>query len=104
MSVQPPPPDLAHREPVRVTYVVVGFIQACVTVLLATEVFSDRVAAIVVGITTAAYVAVSELFTRSEVVPLEPLQQLAPSSPLPSPNNATTINVVPPPAEPQSDT
>jgi len=56
-------------EPVRVTYVLIGFVQAVVTVLLASKVFGETVAAIITGITTAIYAAVSELFLRPDVTP-----------------------------------
>jgi len=57
------------REPVRVVYILVGFVQAVVTVLLASSVFSTEVAAIITGVTTAAYAAISELFVRNDVTP-----------------------------------
>jgi hypothetical protein len=75
-------PSLLAREPVRVVYVLVGFVQAVVTVLLATEAFPTEAAAIVTGITTALYAAVSELFVRHDVTPTVSLPP-SPSTPPP---------------------
>lgn len=76
-SDAPPSGGVLTREPVRITWVVYGLVQAVVTVLLATEVLSERVAAIITGVALALYAGVSELFVRSEVVPRVPLEQLA---------------------------
>ena len=79
VPAEPPPSatTVLTREPVRIVWVVYGFVQAVVTVLLATEVIDQRVAAIVTGVALAAYVAVSELFVRASVVALQPLEELA---------------------------
>ena len=67
------------RDPVRWTWVIYGFVQAVITVLLATEAVSTEVAAIITGVALAIYVAISELFVRPETVPRVPLEQLADS-------------------------
>ncbi|HEY7009078.1 MAG TPA: hypothetical protein VH395_09070 [Jatrophihabitantaceae bacterium] len=80
MNDRPPEPAAAGaltRDPVRWTWVLYGFVQAVITVLLATEIVDARVGAIITGVALAAYIAVSELFTRPETVPREPLAQLA---------------------------
>jgi hypothetical protein len=65
------------NEPVRVGNAIFTFIQAVNAVLMISEVYDARVGGIVTGIVTAAYALVSELFVRSNVVPLEPLEKLA---------------------------
>jgi hypothetical protein len=74
---EPGPAGALTRDPVRWTWIIYGFVQAVVTVLLATEVLSAQAGAIVTGIALALYVAVSELFTRPETVPRVPLEELA---------------------------
>jgi membrane protein YdbS with pleckstrin-like domain len=65
------------RDPVRWTWVIYGFVQAVITVLLATSAISTEVGAIITGVALALYVAVSELFVRPETVPRVPLEELA---------------------------
>lgn len=82
MSVpRPPPPDdtpgFFTKDPVRLAWVIYGFIQAVIVVLLATDTITQRVAAIVSGIALAAYIAVSELYVRPATVPRGPLEELA---------------------------
>lgn len=71
------------RDPVRWTWVIYGFVQAVITVLLATGAISTEVGAIITGIALAVYVAVSELFVRPETVPRVPLEELAASTTYP---------------------
>ena len=76
----PEPPsnvNMLTRDPVRIVWVCYGFIQAVVIVLIAADVISHAVSAVVTGVALAVYVAVSELFVRRETVPLEPLRELA---------------------------
>jgi len=65
------------NEPVRVATAIFTFIQAINTVLLVSGVYDEKVGGIIVGITTAAFALVQELIVRPNVVPLEPLEQLA---------------------------
>ncbi len=84
MNVPTPPPSeptVLTNDPVRISWVIYGFIQAVITVLLATDSISTEVAAIITGIALAAYIAVSELFVRRETVPREPLRRLAEGTP-----------------------
>lgn len=77
---RPPEPGASStltRDPVRWTWVLYGFVQAVITVLLATEAIDQSTGAIITGVALAAYIAVSELFTRPETVPRVPLEQLA---------------------------
>ena len=96
MERPPPPPHdqtILTREPVRVAWVAFGFVQAVTTILLATEVISQVAGAVIIGVTTAIYGAISELFVRAEVVPLRPLEALAAeeaTAPAPAPVNAQT--------------
>jgi len=81
MTAVPVPSDAARgsrvqQEPVRIVTALFTFVSAVITVLLASEVFSARVGAICTGILTAAYALVNELFVRSNVVPLRPLERL----------------------------
>lgn len=81
IPARPPPPESSggffSRDPVRIAWVCYGFVQATVIVLLATDVLSQRWAAIISGIGFAIYVAVSELYVRPQTVPREPLEELA---------------------------
>lgn len=70
-------PKVFTNDPVRISWVIYGFIQAVIAVLLATGVVSPDVGAIIIGVALACYVAVSELFVRSETVPRGPLNELA---------------------------
>lgn len=65
------------RDPVRVSWVTYTFIQSVVAVLLVADILSTVVAGIIVGISAAAYAAVSELFVRPDTVPRVPLEELA---------------------------
>lgn len=73
----PPGPKVFVNDPVLVTWVVYGFIQAVVAVLLLAEVIDEVAGGIIVGVCAAAYAAVSQLFVRPATVPREPLEQLA---------------------------
>ena len=73
----PPGPRVFVNDPVLVTWVVYGFIQAVVAVLLLASVIDEVVGGIIVGVCAAAYAAVSQLFVRPATVPREPLEQLA---------------------------
>ena len=77
MTDPPLPAGRLSRDPVRWTWVIYGFVQAVVTVLLATDVLSTQQGAIITGVALALYIAVSELFTRPETVPRAPLEELA---------------------------
>jgi hypothetical protein len=84
MSAPPPTPypknpSMLTNDPVRWTWVVYGFIQAIITVLLGVGAVSTEVGAVITGVALAAYIAVSELFVRPETVPREPLARLAAS-------------------------
>jgi hypothetical protein len=72
-----PGPKVFTDDPVRVSWVVYGFIQAVVTVLLLASIISEVVGGVITGLALAAYVAVSELFVRPATVPREPLAELA---------------------------
>lgn len=76
----PEPPSgstVLTRDPVRITWVIYGLVQGVVAVLLLASVISEVVGGLIVGITAALYVAVSELFVRPETVPRQPLAELA---------------------------
>jgi uncharacterized membrane protein YphA (DoxX/SURF4 family) len=81
MNARPPEPPpgttVMTRDPVRISWIVYGFVQAVITVLLAIGAVSTEVAAVITGIALAAYIAVSELFVRPETVPRAPLEELA---------------------------
>jgi hypothetical protein len=72
-----PGPKVFTDDPVRVSWVIYGFVQAVVTVLLLASVISDVVGGIITGVALAGYVAISELFVRPATVPREPLAELA---------------------------
>jgi hypothetical protein len=69
--------SLWQREPVRVMNAVFTLIAAINAVLLGAGVYSGAVAGIITGIIAALAAFVNEIFTRAEVVPLVPLQDLA---------------------------
>jgi hypothetical protein len=73
----PPGPRVFVNDPVLISYVVYGFVQAVIAVLLLASVVDEVVGGIIVGICAAAYAAISQLFIRPAVVPREPLEQLA---------------------------
>lgn len=80
MAIPTPPatgPRVFVNDPVRVGWVIYSFVQAVVTVLLLASVISEVVGGILVGVTTAAYAAVSELFVRPATVAREPLAAYA---------------------------
>ena len=66
-----------QREPVRVMSAVFTLVAAINAVLLAADVYDGAIAAIVTGIIAALAAFAHEMFTREEVVPLKPLQDLA---------------------------
>jgi energy-converting hydrogenase Eha subunit A len=68
---------LWEREPVRVINAAFTFIAAVNAVLLGAGVYSGAVAGIITGIIAALAALTNELFTRAEVVPLRPLEDLA---------------------------
>ena len=73
----PPGPRVFVNDPVLVSYVIYGFIQAVVAVLLLASVLDEVAGGIIVGVCAAAYAAVSQLWVRPATVPREPLEQLA---------------------------
>ena len=81
MSAAPPPQQplrsIWQREPVRVINAVFTFLAAINAVLLGAGAYEGGVAAVITGIIAAAAALVNELFTRAEVVPLKPLEDLA---------------------------
>ena len=68
------------NDPVRISWIVFTFVQSIIAVLLLAQAISEVTGGIIVGITAAAYVAVSELFVRPETVPRKPLEELAAST------------------------
>lgn len=69
--------DLWHREPVRVVSAVMTLLGAINAVLLGVGAYDGGAAAAVTGILVAIGVFLNEIFTRAEVVPLRPLEELA---------------------------
>ncbi len=69
--------SLWQREPVRVISIIGTFLGAINAVLLGAGVYSGAVAGVITGVLAAALAAVNELFTRAEVVPIKPLEDLA---------------------------
>ena len=76
--------SLWQREPVRVISAVFTLLSAVNAVLLGTEVYEGAVAAAITGILAAVAAFVNELFTRAEVVPIKPLEDLAAASERPA--------------------
>jgi Flp pilus assembly pilin Flp len=77
---EPLPPGIERQfvnDPVRVAWVVYGFIQAVVTVLMIASVLDEVIGGIITGIVLAGYAAISELFVRPATVPRQPLEELA---------------------------
>jgi hypothetical protein len=68
---------LWQREPVRMMNALFTLIAAINAVFLGAGIYDGGVAAAVTGIIAAAAAFVNEVFTRAEVVPLKPLQDLA---------------------------
>jgi len=83
MTAPVPPPEsesgtnVLTRDPVRIVWVCYAFVQGVVIALMAAQVVTERLSAVITGVALAAYVAVSELFVRPETVPREPLADLA---------------------------
>jgi energy-converting hydrogenase Eha subunit A len=82
-SVEPTPPtgrplrSLWQREPVRVMNAVFTLVAAINAVLLGAGVYDGAVAGIITGVIAAIAAFSNELFTRAEVVPIGPLEDLA---------------------------
>jgi energy-converting hydrogenase Eha subunit A len=75
--VKRPVRALWEREPVRVVNAVFTLVAAINAVLLGAGVYDGAVAGIITGVIAALAAFVNELFTRAEVVPLKPLNDLA---------------------------
>lgn len=73
----PAGPRVFVNDPVRIAWIVHGFVQAVIAVLLIASVVDEVVGGVIVGITGAAYAAFSKLFVEPATVPREPLEQLA---------------------------
>ena len=77
----PPEPvpvrSLWMREPVRVMNAAFTLVAAVNAVLLGASVYNGAVAGVVTGVIAALAAFVNEVFVRSEVVPLQPLEDLA---------------------------
>lgn len=69
--------SLWQREPVRVMNALFTLIAAVNAVLLGAGLYDGAVAGVVTGVIAALAAFVNEVFTRSEVVPLKPLEDLA---------------------------
>lgn len=69
--------SLWAREPVRVMNALFTLIAAINAVLLGAGAYDGAVAGIITGVIAAVAAFTNELFTRAEVVPLKPLQDLA---------------------------
>jgi hypothetical protein len=69
--------SLWQREPVRVMNAVFTLVAAVNAVLLGAGVYNGAVAGVVTGVIAAIAAFANELFTRAEVVPLRPLEDLA---------------------------
>jgi hypothetical protein len=83
MGFEAPAPQLTpmrslwQREPVRVMNAVFTLLAAINAVLLGAGVYDGALAGVITGIIAAAAAFVNEIFTRAEVVPLRPLEDLA---------------------------
>ncbi len=75
--VKRPVRALWEREPVRVVNAVFTLVAAINAVLLGAGAYDGAVAGIITGVIAALAAFVNELFTRAEVVPLKPLNDLA---------------------------
>jgi energy-converting hydrogenase Eha subunit A len=71
------PRPLWQREPVRVANALFTLLAAINVVLLGADVYEGAVAAAITGIIAVLAAFTNELFTRAEVVPLHPLEDLA---------------------------
>lgn len=72
--------SLWQREPVRVISAIFTLLSAINAVLLGVGAYEGAVAAAITGILAALAAFANELFTRAEVVPLHPLEDLAAAS------------------------
>lgn len=66
-----------QREPVRVVNAVFTLLAGINAILMAADVYDGGVAAAITGVIALLAAFVNELFTRAEVVPLKPLEDLA---------------------------
>ena len=66
-----------EREPVRVVNIIFTMVAGINAVLLGADVYDGAVAGIITGVIAVLAAGVNELFTREEVVPLKPLEDLA---------------------------
>jgi energy-converting hydrogenase Eha subunit A len=66
-----------EREPVRVISAVFTLLSAVNAVMLGVSAYEGAVAAAITGVLAALAAFVNEIFTRAEVVPLKPLEDLA---------------------------
>lgn len=66
-----------QREPVRVANAVFTLLAGINAILMAADAYDGTVAAVITGIIALLAAFVNELFTRAEVVPLRPLEDLA---------------------------
>jgi energy-converting hydrogenase Eha subunit A len=69
--------SLWQREPVRVMNSVFTLIAAINAVLLGAGVYDGAVAGVITGVIAAVAAFANEIYTRAEVVPLRPLEDLA---------------------------
>lgn len=69
--------SLWQREPVRLMNSVFTLVAAINAVLLGAGVYSGAVAGVITGVIAALAAFFNEIFTRAEVVPLRPLEDLA---------------------------
>ena len=73
----PPPAGAFTNDPVRVAWVLNLFVGSTITVLLGAKVIEGTFAAVVTGLSTAAFTAFSLLFVSPNTVATAPLEQLA---------------------------
>jgi hypothetical protein len=69
--------SLWQREPVRVTSAVFTLVAAINAILLGAGAYSGTVAGVITGVIAALAAFLNEVYTRAEVVPLRPLEDLA---------------------------
>lgn len=77
--------SLWQREPVRLMNAAFTLLAAVNAVLLGADLYEGTVAAAVTGVIAALAAFANEVFTRAEVVPLHPLEDLAEAAAHPSP-------------------
>lgn len=75
--VPTPTRSLWQREPVRVIAVIFLLVNGLNALLLGINAYDGGAAAAITGFIAVASTAVNELFTRAEVVPIKPLEDLA---------------------------